>query len=112
MGSIAKTGVSLTIRRVGETRYMQLRLAWQMRRQTAIRLYGLLVVVQVLSICAGLIEMISDPRSSLREFLPASLIGICVGIALTILWYRQMKRVQAVPEEQWDRAWFINPPKS
>lgn len=82
-----------------------------MRRQTAIRLYGFLFVVQVLSICTVVIEMISDPSSPLRDFIPASLVGICVGIALTTLWYRQMKRVQAIPEEQWNRAWFVNPPK-
>ncbi len=87
------------------------KIACHMRRKTAIRLYGFLFVIQILSICAGLVEMISDPNSQLRKFIPGSLIGVAVGIALAVLWYRQWKRVKGISEEQWNRAWFIDPRK-
>jgi hypothetical protein len=81
-----------------------------MKRQTAIRLIRFLFIAQVVSLCVGLLKMVSAMRSGLHIYLLAYLVGLIVGSGLAILWFRQWKGLEAISEEQWNRAWYISPP--
>jgi hypothetical protein len=37
------------------------------------------------------------------------LTGGVMGIVVAVLWFRQWKGIEAVSDEQWNRAWFIQP---
>jgi hypothetical protein len=81
-----------------------------MKRQTAIRLIRFLFIAQVVSLCVGLLKMVSAMRSGLHIYLLAYLVGLIVGSGLAILWFRQWKGLEAISEEQWNRALYISPP--
>jgi hypothetical protein len=80
-----------------------------MKRQSAIWLYRFLFIAQIVGLCVGSLEMISAIRSGLHIYLLGYLVGLTVGSGMAVLWFRQWKGLEAVPEEQWNRAWYIGP---
>ena len=79
-----------------------------MKRRTAIRLYRFLFIVQVFSLCLGSLQLMSELRSGVH-FSWIGYLGAPLGVAMTVLWFREWKAIEAVPDEQWNRAWFIQP---
>lgn len=80
-----------------------------MKRRTAILLYRSLFVVQVFALCVGSLNLITQVRSGIYLYLIPSIVGGLVGIAIAFLWFREWKAIETVSEEQWNRAWFIQP---
>jgi hypothetical protein len=80
-----------------------------MKRRTAIRLYRFLFIMQVFGLCVGLLQLMSELRSGVHFYLIGYLIGGPIGVGMTVLWFRQWKAIEAVSDEQWNRAWFIQP---
>jgi len=80
-----------------------------MKRRTAIRLYRFLFILQVFCLCAGSLRLLSELRSGLHFYMIGYLTGGVMGIVVAVLWFRQWKGIEAVSDEQWNRAWFIQP---
>jgi hypothetical protein len=80
-----------------------------MKKQTAIRFYRLFFVAQVVGLFVGLLHLISAMRSGLHIYILGYLVGLIVGSGLAVLWFRQWKGLEAITEEQWNRAWYIGP---
>jgi hypothetical protein len=70
-----------------------------MRRKTVLRLYRFLFFTQIIGLCFGSAKAILVARSGVYEYVPAYLVGLVVGIGLSVLWFRQLKSVEATSEE-------------
>jgi hypothetical protein len=81
-----------------------------MRKRTAIRLYRFLFILQVFALGAGFAQLSSDLASGEHVHWAGYLVGAPIGYGMAVLWFRQWKGIEAVSDEQWNRAWFIQPP--
>jgi hypothetical protein len=82
-----------------------------MRRRTAIRLYRFLFFAQIFGLCVGLVKLISELHSGIHFYLIGFFVGVPIGLGMAVLWFQQWKGIEAVSEEEWNRAWFIQPPR-
>jgi hypothetical protein len=82
-----------------------------MKRRTAIRLYRFLFWVYVVGLCAGCLRLISDLASGVFIYWHwlGSLVGGAVGCYMAVLCFRQWKTIEVTSDEEWHRAWFIQP---
>ena len=80
-----------------------------MKRRTAIRMYRFLFVAQLFALCVGLLKLVSDARSGIHFYLIGLLVGGAIGLGMAVLWFREWKAIEAVSDEEWNRAWFIRP---
>ncbi len=82
-----------------------------MKRRTALRLYQVLFGVYVLGLCAGAWRLISDlvSRVHLYWHVLSYLVGGAIGCYMAVTCFRQWKTIEATSDEEWHRAWFIQP---
>jgi hypothetical protein len=83
-----------------------------MKRRTALRLYQFLFGVYVLGLFAGSFRLIFDLVSGGHIYWHGLgyLVGGALGCYMAVTCFRQWKTIEATSDEEWKRAWFIEPP--
>lgn len=63
--------------------------------------------MQICALFMGTVNLAADLRSGIH--LLGYVVGASVGVTMAVLWFRQWKGIEAISEEKWNRAWFIQP---
>ncbi len=82
-----------------------------MKRRTALRLYRFLFFVYVAGLCAGALRLGADLVSGVHSgahWISSLAVG-AVGCYMAVQCFRQWKTIAATSDEEWHRAWWIQP---